>query len=41
MYAIHGPHDKILMRVMADRENAISSASVNLADQIYMSVTYS
>ncbi|WP_144311570.1 Rpn family recombination-promoting nuclease/putative transposase [Desulfonatronospira thiodismutans] len=24
MHVIHGPHDKIFKRVMADRENAIS-----------------
>ena len=36
MHVIHGPHDKIFKRVMADRENAIISASVNLANQIYM-----
>ncbi|EFI33140.1 hypothetical protein Dthio_PD0460 [Desulfonatronospira thiodismutans ASO3-1] len=36
MHVIHGPHDKIFKRVMADRENAIISASVYLANQIYM-----
>jgi len=36
MHVIHGPHDKIFKRVMADRKNAIISASLYLANQIYM-----